>query len=103
MSKTTISDKEELHVSVNVKNTGEIKGQEVVQLFLSDKVSSLVPAGKRLKGFEKIVLESNETKRVDFTISTEDLMFADWNGKWLLEPGTFSIKIGNLETTFELK
>jgi hypothetical protein len=82
--------------------TGVIK-VEVVQLFLSDKVSSLIPAGKRLKGFEKITLEANETKRVDFTISKEDLMFADQNGKWMLEPGAFSIEIGSLETTFELK
>jgi beta-glucosidase len=103
VDKSTISDQEELHVSVNVKNTGKIKGQEVVQLFVSDKVSFIVPAGKRLKGFEKITLEPNETKRVDFTISKEDLMFADQNGKWMLEPGTFSIEIGSLETTFELK
>lgn len=103
VNKTTISDNEQLHISLNVKNTGELKGQAVVQMYLSDKVSSLVPAGKRLKGFEKITLEPNETKRVDFTISKEDLMFADHNGKWILEPGTFSIEIGNLETTFELK
>ena len=103
VNRTTITDNEQLHISLNVKNTGELKGQAVVQMFLSDKVSSSVPAGKRLKGFEKITLEPNESKRVDFTISKEDLMFADHNGKWILEPGTFSIEIGSLETTFELK
>ena len=103
IDKTSMNNTDDLTVSIYVKNTGKIKGQEVVQLFLSDEVSSLVPAGKRLKGFEKISLEPNETKRVDFIISKEDLMFADQNGQWLLEPGKFSVKISNLEATFELK
>jgi beta-glucosidase len=103
LSQSILTENDQLTVSVLVKNTGEIAGQEVVQLFLSDKVSSLIPAGKRLKGFEKITLEPNETKRVDFTISKEDLMFADQNGKWLVEPGTFTIGIDRLESSFEFK
>ena len=103
LNKMEMNETEELIVSVNVKNTGKVIGQEVVQLFLSDEVCSLVPASKRLKGFEKITLKPNESQIIQFIISKEDLMFADPNGNWKLEPGLFSIKIGNLETTFTVK
>jgi beta-glucosidase len=85
-----------------VRNTGTRTGQEIVQLYLSDKVCSITPAGKQLKGFEKITLEPNESRIVHFTISKEDLMFADQKGQWKLEPGIFSIAIENLVGTFEL-
>lgn len=102
IDKTEITSSENINISVTVRNTGTRKGQEIVQLYLSDKVCSLTPAGKQLKGFEKITLEPNESRIVHFTISKEDLMFADQKGHWKLEPGIFSIAIENLEGTFEL-
>lgn len=92
----------ELTISVDVKNTGKITGKEVVQLYISDLVASLVPAGKRLKGFEKIELKPGETVNVEFRILADDLKFATNSGDWLVEPGTFNVAIENLTKTFEL-
>jgi beta-glucosidase len=102
IDKTEITQAENINISVTVRNTGTRKGQEVVQLYLSDNVCSVSPAGKKLKGFEKITLEPNESRIVHFTISKEDLMFAVQKGQWKLEPGFFSIAIENLVRTFEL-
>ena len=107
-SKLEISSKEvkgadTLVVRVNVTNKGEIAGKEVVQLFLSDNYASMVPAGKRLKGFEKIALQPNETKTVEFTLTKKDLEFSDACGKWIAEPGSFDIRIDNLSTSFDFK
>jgi beta-glucosidase len=103
LSSNEITESDELTVSVTLKNTGNFIGQEVVQLFVSDQVCSLVPASKKLKGFEKITLKPNESRIVQFTISKKDLIFSDATGNWKLEPGLFSIKIANLETSFTLK
>jgi beta-glucosidase len=90
-------------VSIEVSNNSAIEGKEVVQLFVSDLVASVVPAGKRLIGFEKITLKPYEAKKIDFNISTEDLKFVDNSGKWILEKGFFELKINQLNSRFELK
>jgi beta-glucosidase len=92
-----------LVVRVTITNTGEIAGKEVVQLFLSDNVASMVPAGKRLKGFEKIALLPNETKTVQFKLTKKDLEFSDANGKWITEPGSFDVRVNQLKTSFDFK
>lgn len=102
ISQQKITTVDELTISVMVTNTGKMNGKEVVQLYISDKVASLVPAGVRLKGFEKIELAPNESKRVEFSIFAEDLKFADNSGNWITEPGKFEIAIKDLNVTFEL-
>jgi len=103
LSSSEITSNDTLEISVKVKNTGEIAGKEVVQLYLQDKVASLVPAGKRLKCFEKIELKPGEIKTVNFIISIEDLKFATNSGKWIFEPGQFGILIGDQTMEFQLK
>ena len=66
-----------LTVKVSVKNTGAREGQEVVQLYISDKKSSLPRPVKELKGFQKVKLAPGETKEVTFTIDKEALSFFD--------------------------
>ncbi|MFT5819243.1 MAG: beta-glucosidase [Crocinitomix sp.] len=102
ISQPKMKEGDELIISALITNTGDREGQEVVQLYISDDVASLVPAGKQLKGFEKIQLKPNESKRVEFSISTENLKFADNSGNWIIEPGQFSITIQNLKGSFEL-
>jgi len=63
IDKTSISKSESLTVSIEVENTSERSGKEVVQLYIHDKVATYVPAGKRLKGFQKIHLEKGEKKK----------------------------------------
>lgn len=92
-----------IQVSVMIKNTGSRKGKEVVQLYLSDQKASYVPAGKRLRGFEKIQLGPNETKIVQFALSLKDMQFSDAEGNLITEPGFFTITIGDQKVQFELK
>lgn len=103
ISQESINPQGNLTVSVMVTNTGKLEGKEVVQLYISDVVASIVPAGKRLKGFEKIQLKPNESKRVEFTILADDLKFATNSGDWMLEEGVFQVTIADLKDTFDLK
>jgi beta-glucosidase len=97
----------ELKVTVDVTNSGERDGEEVVQLYIRDLVGSLVRPIKELKGFEKIMLKSGETKKVSFTINSKTLQFYTANRKWEVEPGTFNIWVGgdsnaSLKETFSV-
>lgn len=79
-----------LTVKVTVKNTGDREGQEVVQLYIADKKSSLPRPVKELKGFQKIKLAPGESKEVSFTIEKDALSyFDDAQHKWVAEPGKF--------------
>ncbi|NQU85092.1 MAG: beta-glucosidase BglX [Mariniphaga sp.] len=98
----------ELKVSAIIKNTGEVAGEEVVQLYIRDLVGSISRPVKELKGFEKIMLEPGESKEVSFTITTKDLEFYGINNRWEAEPGDFKLWVGTnssegLEGEFELK
>lgn len=79
-----------LTVKVTVKNTGDREGQEVVQLYIADKKSSLPRPVKELKGFQKIKLAPDESKEVSFTIEKDALSyFDDAQHAWVAEPGKF--------------
>ncbi|MBN1976146.1 MAG: glycoside hydrolase family 3 C-terminal domain-containing protein [Anaerolineae bacterium] len=81
-------------VSVDVTNSGEIAGDEVVQLYIRDQVSSVTRPVKELKGFERVALKPGETKTVTFTITPEDLSFLDVHMERIVEPGLFDIMVG---------
>ncbi|WP_321333950.1 glycoside hydrolase family 3 C-terminal domain-containing protein [uncultured Bacteroides sp.] len=96
--------------TVNVKNTGAREGQEVVQLYISDKKSSLPRPVKELKGFSKVKLAAGEEKAVTFTIGKDALSFYDdIKHQWVAEPGKFEALIGassadiKSRVAFELK
>lgn len=83
-------------VSVDITNTGNREGKEVVQLYVSDRKSSLVRPVKELKAFEKISLQPGETKTVYFTITDDMLSYFEPDlHKWTLESGTFDLLIGS--------
>ena len=103
LSKTEITENENLQVTVKVTNTGNIAGKETVLLFLSDLVASIAPDMKRLKGFDKIELQPNESKTVMFTLTKKELSFVNIDNKTIAEPGEFVISIGNLKKRFTLK
>ena len=88
--KKIISVNDEINFTVTVKNTGEREGHEVVQLYISDKKSSLPRPVKELKGFKKVKLAPGEEKDVTFTIDKEALSyFDDIQHTWVAEPGKF--------------
>jgi beta-glucosidase len=88
----TFSDK--ITVSVEVSNTGNFEGKEVVQLYSRDVVGSITRPIKELKGFQKIALKKGEKKTVSFELSVEDLKFYDSNLDFVAEPGVFEFFIG---------
>ena len=84
----------EIDVSVEVTNTGKVKGDEIVQLYVSDLVSSVTTYDSVLRGFERISINPGETKKVSFKLSPDDLAFLDKNMNWTVESGEFEIRIG---------
>ncbi|HTG93583.1 MAG TPA: glycoside hydrolase family 3 N-terminal domain-containing protein [Pyrinomonadaceae bacterium] len=103
LDKKTITKQDEVAVSVTVTNTGSRAGKEVVQLYLTDLVASLTPAGKRLKRFAKIQLEPNQSRTVTFRLRQDDLAFIGTNNKPTVEAGDFEVMIGGLKERFTLR
>lgn len=96
-----------LRVSVDVKNTGKMKGDEIVQLYVQDEVGSVTRPVKELKGFRRITLEAGETKTVEFNLSASQLAFYNQEMKFVVEPGMFKVFAGTnsadlLEQRFEV-
>jgi beta-glucosidase len=96
-----------IKASVDVQNTSDRAGEEVVQLYTRDLVASVARPVKELKGFQRIALAPGEKKTVEFELKPEDLRFWNREMKFVTEPGTFNLWIGpnsaeGLETHFEL-
>ena len=95
LSATTLNRGEIITASVEVKNTGKVKGKEVVQLYLQDPYASATRPIKELKGFQMVELEPGEGKQVSFTITEADLKFYSAKQVWEAESGTFHLFIGS--------
>jgi beta-glucosidase len=92
---TTFGADDELQFFVDVTNTGKRTGKEVVMLFSSDLIASLVPEGRRLRAFKKVELQPGETQTVELKIPASDLAFIGADGHWVLEQGAFRMQSGN--------
>ncbi len=90
-------------VTFELTNTGKVAGEEVVQLYLHDRVGSLVRPVKELKDFQKVKLGPGETKRLSFTIDKEKLSFFNGDLQWVAEPGEFEIMIGSSSADIRLR
>ena len=108
LSKQKIKENETLKVSFDLTNTGNYAGEEVAQLYLRDRVASVVRPVKELKDYTKILLQPGETKIVSFIIDKEKLSFYNQAMLWGTEPGEFDIMVGSssadirLHNSFEL-
>ena len=91
-----------------ITNTGKYAGEEIVQLYIRDKVAAPVRPVKELKDFKKISLQPGESKTIQFTIDKEKLSFYNEKLQWITQPGEFELMIGasssdiRLRTLFEL-
>jgi beta-glucosidase len=101
LSTASITTSGSVTVTVPVKNTGARAGDEVVQLYVRDKVSSVTRPIKELKGFRRVTLAPGETKAVGFTLTPES--FQMWNDKMMrvVEPGEFDIMAGANSATLK--
>lgn len=95
INKKQIKDNDVVTVKVKIKNIGDVKGKEVIQLYVKDVESSVVRPSKELKGFEKIELEPNEEKVVSFQLDKRAFAYYNLNLKdWHVESGEYQILIG---------
>jgi beta-glucosidase len=108
LGKKVYAKGEPVKITVNVTNTGNYDGKEVVQLYIRDIAASLSRPVKELKGFELVSLKKGETKTVTFTLTDKELGFYNNEGEYLVEPGMFKVFTGTSsdnvqEAEFELK
>lgn len=94
LSATKLKNNQQLTASVTVTNRGKFDGEEVVQLYIRDMVGSITRPVKELKGFQKVFIKAGASKRVQFSITTEDLKFYNSELKHVWEAGEFEIMIG---------
>ena len=93
----------EVQISVDVKNTGNRKGDEVVQLYINDEISSTSKPVKELKGYEKISLSPGETKTVKLKLTPDDLALFDRDMNFIVEPGKFLVMVGSSSNDIRVK
>lgn len=92
-----------VQVSVDVKNTGQRQGDEVVQLYLKDLVSSVTTYESQLRGFERISLAPGEQKTLKFVLQPDDLALLDKNMNWTVESGEFEVLLGSSSEDIRLR
>ncbi|MDT0645091.1 beta-glucosidase BglX [Zunongwangia sp. F260] len=107
LDKEEVSVSGELNISVEVTNTGNYDGKEVIQLYIRDMYASVIRPVKELKGFELVEISKGETKTVNFTLTEKELGFYNAQGEYVVEPGEFQILVGGssvegLQASFNL-
>lgn len=103
LNKKKINAQEQLQASVTITNTGKYDGEEIVQLYLHDLVSSIVRPVMELKDFRKIKLKAGESKTIAFAIDKEKLSFYNQQLQWVAESGEFELMIGASSRDIRLK
>lgn len=98
----TLKPNLEIGVEVSVTNTGKRNGMEVVQLYLSDEVSTCTRPIEELRRFQKVRLKAGETREVVFKLKAADLAMLNRNDEWVVEPGFFRVKIGTETLQFNV-
>jgi beta-glucosidase len=94
LSANSIAPDGQLMVSVEIENTGQRAGDEVVQLYIRDQTASVTRPVKELKGFERITLQPGEKRRVQFKLTSEHLGFYNRDMRFVVEPGEFKVFVG---------
>ena len=95
IDKEVFSPEDVLTVTVDVTNTGKVKGKESVLLFSTDMYATSTPDVRRLREFTKVELEPGETETVTFHLPATDLAFVNYFGQWTIEEGDFALSIGS--------
>ncbi len=103
LSPQAIGPNGEVTVRADVRNAGARRGEEVVQLYIRDLISTVTRPVKELKGFQKIRLEPGEKKTVEFKLTAEHLTMLNREMQWTVEPGTFDVMVGSSSNDLRLK
>ena len=89
-------------VSLNVTNIGKRDGEEVVQVYVTDDIASMLRPAQELAGFKRIAVKAGETKRVSFSMRADQFAFLDKDMNWLVEAGTMTVNVGASSSDFRL-
>ena len=103
LSRSSLDGNESVSVTVNVTNSGNYDGDEIVQMYVRDRVSSVTRPVKELKGYKRVFIRKGETKQVSFEITKDTLAFYDIEMDYCVEPGEFSIMTGSSSADKDLK
>ena len=103
LSSPSITTDGTVTLSVKVRNTGNLAGDEVVQLYVRDLLASVTRPVKELKNFERVHLMPGEEKTVSFDVGPESLAFVGADMKWTVEPGDFELQVGGSSRDVDLK
>ena len=103
LSHDTINLYDSVALCCKVKNTGNVSGDEIVQLYLRDEVSSVITYDKVLRGFERVHLEPGEEKTVKFVLTPQDMGLYNRENRFVVEQGSFSVMIGRSSTDVSLR
>jgi len=103
LSQKKMKNDQQIEVSVTITNSGKLDGEEIVQLYLRDRVGSIVRPTEELKDFKKIKLKAGEAKTIQFIIDKEKLSFYNQQLQWVAEPGEFDLMIGASSKDIRLK
>lgn len=95
ISNQEINAQESIRIEAVVSNTGTIAGDEVVQLYLSDRYASMTRPVKELAGFKRITLKPGERKKVIFEVQASQMAFLDRDMRWKIEKGAIDVEIGS--------
>ncbi len=90
-----------MKISVDVKNTGNYDGDEVVQLYINDVYSTVTTPKKTLKGFKRLFIKKGETKKVEFTLTAGELSIWNREMKRVVESGDFEVMVGGNSTELQ--
>ncbi|MFT2010519.1 glycoside hydrolase family 3 C-terminal domain-containing protein [Pontibacter sp. 13R65] len=93
----------EVTVQLEVRNAGKVKGDEVVQLYVRDMISSVTTYESQLRGFERVTLAPGERRTITFLLRPNDLSLYDRDMNWVVEPGDFEIRVGSSSQDIRLK
>jgi beta-glucosidase len=95
LSSSSVARNGSVRASVDVTNTGNRAGDEVVQLYIHDPVASISQPVRRLRGFERVTLDPGQTRTITFTLNKSDFGFYDNRGRFVVEPGRIDVYAGD--------
>ena len=98
----TVKAEGEINLSCDITNVGARDGEEVVQVYVTDDLASMLRPNMELAGFKRVFIEAGKTKRVTFTMRADQFAFLDKDMKWVVEAGTMTVKVGSSSNTIHL-
>jgi beta-glucosidase len=103
LDKELYSKDDTVRFNVQITNTSDLDGKEVIRVYVTDRIATITPSVKRLRAFKKVLIHAGETVSVRLDMPVSELSFVDENNEWILEPGEFEVSVGPQSTGFAVR